>query len=157
MAAENNKPDPKIKVTDKRIFTTEGDLKDEFRDTVQPIEREPAASVPSEPLVEEPPTETPKSKKSKKRSPGEKIENPGTPFTLFLDSLIVNAYMSLGMIRNPYQPETPVDLEAARQMIDLIEMLEQKTAGNLEEEESEYLEAHLGDLKLAFVRRGKAL
>ena len=149
------KPQQSLKVTDKRIFTPEGELKEDFAasatETAAPKQK-----------AEEPPEETPSPEDSaagepNRRNVREPGENPGTPFTLFLESLIVNAYMSMGMLRNPYAPEMPVDLQAARQMIDLIVMLEEKTSGNLSAEESEFLRAHLGELKLKYLQRTKAL
>ncbi|HUO84223.1 MAG TPA: DUF1844 domain-containing protein [Thermoanaerobaculia bacterium] len=158
MPAEKKSREP-IKVTDKRLFTTEGELRDEYRESIQPTERDPAAAPPpAEPAQPQERTAGEKKSREKKdRTAGDRIDNPGTPFALFLDSLIVNAYMSMGMIRNPYQPDTPVDLNTASQMIEIIDMLKEKTAGNLTDDEEDYLEAHLGDLKLAFVRRNKAI
>jgi len=138
-----------LKVTDKRIFTSEGDLKDEFKETVKPAD--PSSAPPPKPPEEKPPTPEPQ------QNVREKAENPGTPFTRFIESLILNAYMSMGMLRNPYQPEMTVDLAAAREMIDIIVLLEEKTKGNLSPEESDFLTTHLSDLKLAFVQRSKAL
>ncbi len=151
LAAEK-KPSEPMKVTDKRMFTVDGDLKDEFRETIQ--EREPVIE-PSPPAAE-PPKEQ-KSRPKRQRDQGEPAENPGTPFSAFLDSLIFNAYMSMGMVPNPYQPQSDVDPASAKQMIDIIQMLEEKTRGNLTEEESDYLETHLGELKLAWVRLNKTL
>ena len=66
--------------------------------------------------------------------------------------------MSLGMLRNPYQPAKPtVDVGAARQMIEILTMLKEKTAGNLTPDEEDFLTTHLGELKLAFVQRTKSL
>jgi hypothetical protein len=161
-----------IKVTDKRLFTDEGDLREEYRDAIrpadEPLKREP---VPEQPVREapatssgvregsaHPETQSPRSgPEERKPRQAAELEHPETPFTKFLDSLIVNAYMAMGMIRHPYQEEVQADLGAARQMIDIVTMLEEKTRGNLTPEESEYLEAHLGDLKLAFVRRSQSI
>lgn len=145
-----------LKVTDKRIFTAEGEVREEFRETVEASEQKagPAEEQPPpdpKPAADEPPAQP------HGRNVRDRGENPGTPFSVFLESLIVNAYMSMGMLRNPYAPETTVDLEAARQMIDLIIMLEEKTRGNLTEEETEFLTAHLGELKLKYLQRSKAL
>lgn len=146
---------PSIKVTDKRLFTEEGDLRDtspeEAREEPRPKVEGPKQSEPAESSAREPERypETPPEH-------GEP-EPPNTLFTSFLDSLIVNAYMALGLVRHPYRDEAEIDVQGARQMIDVIEMLEVKTKGNLTAEESEYLKAHLGELKLAFVRRSKSI
>ena len=144
-----------IKVTDKRIFTSEGEIRDEYRDSVRPAEpgQEPAAPPPPPPE-----DEGSKANDKKQRRVGEKASNPNTPFTSLVQSLALQAYMSLGMLRDPYHPDpVPPDLAAARQLIDMINMLQEKTTGNLTEEETEFLSAHLGELKLAFVQRGKTL
>jgi hypothetical protein len=147
------KKEPKgepIKVTDKRIFTPEGEIRDEYRDSVKPAA--PGAAPPPPPPQEEPKRE------EKRRRVGEKVENPNTPFGNLVQSLVLQAYMSLGLLRDPYHPEpAPPDLAAARQLIDMVTMLKEKTEGNLTPEESDFLEAHIGELKLAFVQRGKTL
>jgi hypothetical protein len=150
------KPTPEaIKVTDKRIFTSDGDIRDEYRDSVKPAE--PSAEPPPPP----PPAEEaapPPPQEERRRRVGDKVPNPNTTFSNLVQSLVIQAYMSLGMLRDPYHPEpVPPDLEAARQMIDMVNMLAEKTKGNLTEDESEFLAAHLGELKLKFVQVSKTL
>ena len=65
--------------------------------------------------------------------------------------------MSLGMLRNPYQQKPQIDTAAARQMIEILTMLKEKTEGNLTADEDDFLATHLGDLKLAFVQRTKSI
>ena len=160
--SSEEKPARQIKVTDKRLFTSDGDLRDEFKDSIKPSEggvshetEKRARPAEDKPPKSEPPE--PKRPQSGRGEPSEAGDNPGTPFTMFLESLIVNAYMSLGMIRNPFQPDAPADLNAAKQMIEIISMLQKKTKGNLTPEEVRFLDTHLGELKLAFVRRGQAM
>ncbi len=162
-----------IKVTDKRIFTPEGDIREEFRKDIRPSEPSfrkvevpapaPAAEKPSakpaEP-VEERRTrmEGPPPGGDRRRTLADKAQNPGTAFSDFVEPLIAQAYMSLGMLRNPYQPAKPtVDVGAARQMIEILTMLQEKTSGNLTPDEEDFLTTHLGELKLAFVQRTKSL
>lgn len=156
-----------IKVTDKRIFTADGELREEFKGEVHPAD--PAAAPPPPPAA--PPTpEPPKAEERRtkqeqppggeerrNRSVADKAQNPGTPFTDFIEPLIAQGYMSLGMLRNPYQPKPTVDVAAARQMIEIITMLKEKTAGNLTPDEEDFLATHLGELKLAFVQRTKTI
>ena len=87
----------------------------------------------------------------------EKAASPGTPFATFIEGLIMQAYMSLGMLRNPYQPQAKLDPGAARQMIEILTLLREKTQGNLTADEEDFLETHLGELKLAFVQRTKSI
>jgi hypothetical protein len=152
-----DKQTPKeLKVTDKRIFTADGEIREEFRQEIHadaPLQREPVVESRPEPPAEPPPApavEPP----AKSAEPG---ANPGTAFTNFAEGLIVQAYMSLGMLKNPYQPQGKPDPAVARQMIDLLTMLKEKTANNLTPDESDFLETHLGELKLAFVQRTKSI
>jgi hypothetical protein len=150
-----------IKVTDKRIFTADGEIREEFREQIKPTD--PTAAPP--PKVEEKPAErrapgkpaTPPPSGERRRTIADKASNPGTPFTNFLEPLIAQAYMSLGMLPNPYQPQAKVDVPAARQMIDILMLLHEKTAGNLTPDEDDFLNTHLGELKLAYVKRTKSL
>ena len=161
----NEKPTPKeLKVTDKRIFTPEGDIRQEFQNEIRPAEarpseppREESASEPSKsaPLPSPPAQESPKPREERKRSLAEKATNPGTPFANFIQSLVAQTYMFLGMLRDPRQPQPIFDAEAAHETIDILSLLKEKTAGNLTPEETDFFEAHLGDLKLAYVQRTK--
>ena len=137
-----------LKVTDKRIFTSEGDIREEYLENVKPSD--PQAAPP-------PPVEKPVQEEEKKKKLRDKADNPGTPFSVFVESLIANAYMSMGMLRNPYQPQAKPDLPSARQMIDLLNMLAEKTAGNLNEDEEMFLTTHLSKLKMEYVRLTKAI
>jgi hypothetical protein len=152
-----DKQTPKeLKVTDKRIFTAEGEIREEFKHEIRadaPPPREPVAEARPEPAPEPPPV-------AAVEPPGRSAEpgaNPGTAFTNFAEGLIVQAYMSLGMLKNPYQSQSKPDPTVARQMIDLLSMLKDKTANNLTPDESDFLETHLGELKLAFVQRTKSI
>ena len=85
----------------------------------------------------------------------DKATSPGTPFASFIQSLVAQAYMFLGMLRDPRQPQPIFDAEAAHETIDILALLKEKTAGNLTAEEEDFFETHLGDLKLAYVQRTK--
>ena len=169
MAKDDKTPQKEqIKVTDKRIFTPEGDIREEFRRDIKPVEPsfKPAPPPPApEKSAPKPPSQEERRSRMEGPPPGgerrktlaDKAQNPGTPFTNFLESLIVQAYMSLGMLRNPYQAKPTLDVDAARQMIEILTMLKEKTAGNLTPDEEDFLDAHLGELKLAFVQRTKSI
>jgi hypothetical protein len=155
-----------IKVTDKRIFTPEGEIREEFRQQIKPVEPifakeerpEPPPAKPA-PKAQTPPRseQGPPPGGERRRTLADKAQNPGTVFTDFLEPLIAQAYMSLGMLRNPYQPKPTIDVAAARQMIEIMTMLKEKTAGNLTPDEQDFLDTHLGELKLAYVQRTKSL
>lgn len=166
----NEKQAPKeLKVTDKRIFTSDGEIREEFKAEVQPVEPQPAAAVEAPPTAksaEPPASQSPDIRPQRQESPAaeerrrtlrDKAQNPETPFANFLYGLVMQGYMCLGMLRDPYNPQGKVDQNAARQMIDILTMLRDKTKGNLTPDEEDFLETHLGELKLAFVQRTKSL
>jgi hypothetical protein len=164
-----------IKVTDRRIFTPEGDLREEFRGQINPSDDPmaappPAAEPPQSAAAPAPKAADERSEKpagakpqsqpqpgEPRRKPGESAAPPETRFADFLQQLIVQAYMSLGLMRHPSQPQPRIEPEAAKEMIDILQMLQEKTAGNLTPEEEEFLGTHLGELKLAYVQRTKRI
>jgi len=170
LAKEKSPQKEQIKVTDKRIFTPEGEIREEFRQQIKPAdpslarekpppEPPPEKSAPKAAPPEERRTrsEGPPPGGDRRRTLADKAQSPGTAFANFVEPLIAQAYMSLGMLRNPYQAKLTVDVEAARQMIEILTMLKEKTAGNLTPDEEDFLTTHLGELKLAFVQRTKSL
>lgn len=66
-------------------------------------------------------------------------------------SFQMQTMMHLGKLKNPVSDKIEKDLMAAQATIDLIEMLSEKTKGNLAEEEKRFLESALSDLKLNYV------
>jgi len=171
-----------IKVTDKRIFTSDGTIREEFRDEIKPADlnakpaerpaprQEPKPQPqPPQPAPQQPRAPQPEPHDQhaandrrqggadRRRTMAERAANPGTPFTNFIEPLIAQAYMSLGMLPNPYQPQTKADIGAARQMIDILTLLQDKTRGNLTPDEDDFLNTYLGELKLAFVKITKNL
>jgi len=62
------------------------------------------------------------------------------------------AAMFLGRIPNPQTGQPEINLELARLFIDQLEMIHEKTRGNLSKEESEILTRVLSDLQLTFVQ-----
>ncbi|HEV7571333.1 MAG TPA: DUF1844 domain-containing protein [Thermoanaerobaculia bacterium] len=160
-----DKPKSEIKVTDRRIFTAEGEIREEFRQDIKagdPFAAKPAApaAAPKEAPAERRQTPNPgppASGERRNKSIADKAQNPGTPFADFVEPLIAQAYVSLGMLRDPYGQKPKIDVAAARQMIEMVTMLKDKTAGNLTPDEDDFLAAHLGELKLAFVQRTKSL
>ena len=66
------------------------------------------------------------------------------------------AMMALGKLANPVTGKAEKNLDAARMFIDLLEMLERKTTGNLAPDEAKVLKATLTDLRLMFVDETKS-
>ena len=67
-------------------------------------------------------------------------------FAQFLVSLGSSALVNLGEIADPSTGQKRQDLPIARHSIDVLEVLKEKTAGNLDEDEGRLLEALLNDL-----------
>ena len=65
------------------------------------------------------------------------------------------AMIGLGKIVNPATGKAEKNLPAARLFIDMLEMLERKTKGNLNSDETKLLHATLTDLRLMFVEESK--
>lgn len=76
---------------------------------------------------------------------------PKIDFATFVLSLSHSAYMHLGDAPNPSDGRTERNLTLARQTIDLLSLLEEKTQGNLTGEEERVLEQALYELRLRYV------
>lgn len=76
---------------------------------------------------------------------------PGIDFATFILSLSHSAYMHLGDAPNPVDGRIERNLTMARQTIDLLGLLEEKTQGNLTGDEERVLEQALYELRLRYV------
>lgn len=127
-----------IKVVDRRMFTSEGDLRDDVREelaTEPPApESPPKAAAPPAAVPEEPAVAT---------SPA---------FLRLLDMLAQTASLYLQGIPDPATGRRSVDLGASREIIDSLLVLREKTRGRLSFEETDSLEGLLGELQLVFTR-----
>ena len=72
-------------------------------------------------------------------------------FSTFIMSLGSSAMVNLGEIPPPGGSQPQVDLDAAKQMIDILGILEEKTRGNLDESEARLLQNLLYDLRVHYV------
>lgn len=77
---------------------------------------------------------------------------PEINFTNFLFSISTSALIQLGEIEDPISQKTVKNLPLAKQTIDLIGMLKEKTKGNLTPEESKLIENILFDLRMRYVK-----
>ena len=59
--------------------------------------------------------------------------------------------VNLSVISSPDTTEVSVNLEAAKQVIDILGILEEKTRGNLDESEAKLLQSLLYDLRVHYV------
>ena len=137
--SENEKED--IKVEDKRHFDREGNP---VR-TEQESEQKPAQSQEAK----SPPKEEPSP--SKTATP-EKID-----FIAVLFSYVHTALIYLGDMDDPVKKGPAENLEGARQMIEILELMEQKTKGNLTQQEHQYLESALFDLRMRYMQKSKLI
>ena len=76
-------------------------------------------------------------------------------FGTFVLSIGSSALVHLGEIEHPETEQARENLLLARQTIDLLAMLEEKTQGNLTEEEARFLRDLLADLRLKFVEKSR--
>jgi hypothetical protein len=72
-------------------------------------------------------------------------------FSTHILSLASSALIALRKMPPLEGDDQPLDLEAARHLIDVLGMLEQKTKGNLDEAEQKLLQSLIYDLRVAFV------
>ncbi len=72
-------------------------------------------------------------------------------FSSFILSLYSSALVQLGKVEDPTSGEKTKDLVLAMQTIDIIAVLQEKTAGNLDTEEEKLINTLLRELRIAFV------
>jgi hypothetical protein len=180
---EQNKP---FVITDRRKFTMDGELRPDADPSPEREERssppapapvaaaatEPAASpavTSSEPEMPPPPTaeETDQAKRAYEMTADRldtaiRSANPGMdhPPAMSFDQLVQSVYMTAMMqlgaaTHEGQQPQ--VDILGARQSIDMLGVLAEKTKGNLTTEEIRLLESALFELRLAFLEVTQAL
>ncbi len=152
MAEEEEKP---IRVVDRRMFTADGELRPEYQSTAsEPAPPAPPAAAPAAPPPPAPASPPPPAADAHAAEPPPDepaAGEPRTAFALIIQMLAMPAYAALGMVPDPASGRQRMDRAAAREMIDLLAVLEQKTRGNLSFEESNFLSRVLYDLRLAFV------
>ena len=91
-------------------------------------------------------------KPPKKDIPGQDIPLPEINFTNFLFSLSTSALIQLGEIQDPIAQQSAKNLPLAKQTIDLIGMLREKTKGNLSPDEDKMIDYILYDLRMRYVK-----
>lgn len=82
---------------------------------------------------------------------------PPADFTTLLGSMVSQALMYLGAFPDPETGKAIVSLDYARFHIDLLEVLEQKTRGNLTAEEERDMQQALSELRMRYVEISKAV
>ena len=141
MAEEGEKGEGKgFKVADRRRFSETGEA------------REAVPAAEARPEAEEPPTAGEKRVEAQNESSD---DLPGLNFSTFVISLSTQALMHLGEIPDPITGKVASDFPVAKQMIDIIGMLGEKTRGNLDPGEQQLMEDVLYDLRMRYVEAVK--
>jgi hypothetical protein len=134
MAQDSEKQD--LRVEDRRHFDKDGN----------PIHREEEAAGPEG--------------EARPHSASERAGSPGPPPRIDFSSLVFlyvqTALVHLGELEEPGKETVAVNVDAARQMIDIIELLRDKTRGNLSSEEEQYVEKMLFDLRMLYIQKTKS-
>ena len=144
-----------IRVVDRRMFTPEGELRPGFEP--EEAAEGPRAAAPPAPEPAAPVGESPPAPESAAAPEPEIPGEPRSEFARIVSSLATTAYSALGLLADPAAAgPRHRDLAVARQMIDWLAVLEQKTRGNLSFEESDLLSRVLYELRLAYVEVGRA-
>ena len=144
----DEKQDDSFRVVDRRLFTSEGELRPEAaeeqrREKAKP----PQAAAKSEKAA------TPAAPAAEESKPAPKTDK---NFQLLIDLLARNAAALMGGIPDPATGQAYLDLEGAHEMIDMLDMLRDKTRGNLAPEEESLLSEVVGSLKLSYLEVSKA-
>jgi hypothetical protein len=147
-----------IRVVDRRMFTPEGELRPGFEPEeaeAEPARPAPMPAAPS-PVTPAAPAATVEDAAPPVDAEPEAAGEPRGEFARMVSSLATTAYSALGLLSDPAAGPRHRDLAIARQMIDWLAVLEQKTRGNLSFEESDLLSRVLYELRLAYVEVGRA-
>jgi len=168
---------PTFKVTDRRLFNADGsprDLPPEEKPEPKPevaavasaeapavaAAEAPAAAeasapaAPTEAATEPPPAEQPREIEDELSDfTEEELADARDPagFLSFIMSIASNAASALGMMEHPVTHAREVDIELGKHWIDVLGMLQKKTAGNLNAKEAQMLEGLLADLRMQYV------
>ena len=92
---------------------------------------------------------------AEKAKPEESRELPPADFVTHCASLATQAMIFMGAIANPMTGQADIDFKQARYVIDTLDMLKEKTEGNLKQDEADALESIRGELKMIWVQAAK--
>lgn len=140
MAAGAGKEERGFKVEDRRRFSPETGEPRESSERTSASEEHASEKVREESLQRE-------------ESAGQEMAE--ISFSAFVISLSTQALMHLGEIPNPLNDKVEKDISVAKQMIDIIALLRDKTRGNLDQGENKLVEDVLFDLRMRYVEAVK--
>jgi len=90
--------------------------------------------------------------KEKAEAQGRRGPLPKGDFAALISMLVTQAFFALGVLQVEGQEKKEPDLEMAKYNIDMLETIEEKTKGNLSEEEKKVLESTLNQVRMAYVK-----
>lgn len=131
-----------FKVTDKRHFTTKETQEEDKKDEEVSLKGKQEEKVKEE-------------EKKAETKKEEQIPLPEINFSTFIFSLNSSALFHFGHVPDPVTNKTERNLPMAKQVIDIIGMLKEKTKGNLLKEEEALIDNILYDLRMRFVEETK--
>ncbi|HUK39652.1 MAG TPA: DUF1844 domain-containing protein [Candidatus Acidoferrales bacterium] len=137
---EQEKPDVKgFTVQDRRRFSPEtGEAREETTESSVATEQHAAEHAASS-----------------RESATQQETLPEINFSTFIISLSTQALMHLGEVADPMSGKVETDIPVAKQMIDILGMLREKTHGNLNSGEDRLMEDILFDLRMKYVEAVK--
>lgn len=144
----DHKQDEGFRVIDRRPFTAEGELR---KEVVEEEEREAKREAARHPVTPPPEAAKPAA------TPPVDVPKRLPAFENLVRMLGSNAAMVLGAYADPRTGQPMLDPEAAREFIDMLDALQEKTKGNLAPEEDSLLLDLLGKLKMTFLEVNQAV
>ncbi len=101
-------------------------------------------------------------KKAEKKTGQERPEEhkeilPPLEFSSLVLPFFTQALIKLGLAEDPLAKTKEEDLDLAKRLIDLLDLLKERTKGNLKSEEEDFLTACLHQLKIAFMEKAKII
>jgi hypothetical protein len=162
-------------INDRRLFNSEGELRKDVTEEQVPVSKPAAetapppkaqatdeAAVPAPPTTAEQELQADAYRKSSKELDarveltGHSAQDLEMTFERFLASLYMTAMLQLGLMHQ--EGEQPrIDIVGARQTIDTIGLISEKTTGNLTATEQNFLQNSLYELRMAYVEVTNAL
>ena len=150
------KGDSSFRVVDRRLFTEDGELRPEAQEQVK-REKEAAPVGAAGVAPGDAAAKAAAAESAEKATEPEKPVPARSPyFDLLIRSLANQAAMLLGGMQDPTTGQMMVDIEGAREVIDMLDALREKTLGNLAPEEDRMLAELMGSLKYSYLEVSKA-
>jgi hypothetical protein len=82
---------------------------------------------------------------------------PPLDFSSLVFPFYTQALIKLGLMEDPLRKDTPTNLNFAKRLIDVLDLLKERTRGNLEPEEEKFLETCLLQLKMEYMQKAKLI